>query len=209
MEKKRFKVTVIVYAVCILLLAAFFTISGTVSRFATSKSETVAASDNDFDAWFEWTTVDGANTEVPVLNSTGVYRLNNIDDYDNLKLDIKYKGEGRSYLRFKITESWQHNDGVHDVITPHSLSTYTLGENFYDNRSDDGFIYYALPLNGEDNTTTLTLNAITQCIGGEDALDLLDHTDASTFVDISVELEAVQWNRAKELWGISKLPWEV
>lgn len=209
MEKKRFKITVIVYAVCILLLVVFFTVNGTVSRFATSRSETVVAEDKDFDAWFEWTTVDGSDTALPVLNTNGVYRLNNIDDYDNLKLDIKYRGEGRSYLRFKITESWQHNDGGHDVITPHSLSIYTLGENFYDNRSDDGFIYYALPLSGEDNVNTLTLNAITQCVGGEDAPDLLDNADASTFVDISVELEAVQWNRAKEMWGISKLPWEV
>lgn len=207
-ERKRSRVTLIVYIVCILILLGFATFANTQAKYAKADTESIVATAKDFDVWFAWTTVDGANTSVPILNNNGVYRLNNINDYDNLKLDLKYKGEGKSYVRFKITESWQHQEAGHDVITPHSLSTYTLGSDFYDNRSDDGFIYCRVPLYGNDANTVISKEAIIQCIKGNDANDLLDPSHASTFVDISIELEAVQWNRAMELWGLRELPWE-
>ena len=135
--------------------------------------------------------------------TNGVIRMT-ASEYSTMKLMLNHSSYGWCYLRFKITESWQHKDSSgKDIITPKELSVYTLDGSMYDNRSIDGYIYCKNILK-----LTQNINAITKCVPGNDAVDLLSPTDAAQFVDVSVEVEAVQWNQAKEMWGLTKLPWE-
>lgn len=138
-----------------------------------------------------------------LVQSNGLLRMS-INDYSTMKLTINHNGQGWSYLRFKVVESWQHTDSNgKDIITPKELSTYTLDETMYDNRDIDGYIYCKSILKDEQS-----IQAITKCVSGNDAVDLLSSADASQFVDVSVEIEAVQWNQAQEVWGLTSLPWE-
>lgn len=139
-----------------------------------------------------------------LADTNGVLRLSK-ENYNSLRLDVRYTGEGKCYCRFRITESWQHKDGAgHDEITPKALSEYTFDERFFDNRSEDGFIYSREALKGD----SFSIPAITACTAGEDALDLISPDDAAEFVDIAVEVDSVQWNQAEKLWGMTELPWE-
>lgn len=210
MEKKRFKVTVIVYLICIAILFSLFVIVvPTMSRYTKQGSETVVASDKDFDINFTLNYNNGNDVvtlhKADLNASNGLLRLTS-EEYSTITVDMNYTGEGRCYYRFKINESWQ-NDGAGTII-PHSLSTLTLSEDFYDGRSYDGWIYYKYPVDGESPANVKNVRAISEITIGNDAPDLLEG-DYSNCVDISLEIEAVQWNRVKELWGYSNLPWEV
>lgn len=210
-EKKRTMVEVIVYVVCLLLLAGFFMYNYTVSRYSTGVESEFTAEAKDFDVDFQLRYNDGVDHTVlasDLSSAHGILRLT-VPQYSTLQLDTIYKGEGKCYYRFKVTESWLHKSATdEDMLTPRALSDYNLSSDFYDNRSDDGYIYCKTALTGNSPSAVITTNAITSCIPGIDAPDLISSDDVSTLVDIAVEIEGVQWNRAKELWHLSKLPWE-
>lgn len=210
----------------IIALTAVLALSTAVTAFVISKpadihdsqamytqgnEEDFTAELQDFDIDFEMTYTDAGGNPVIVkasdfAGSHGVKRLTKAE-YATLQLKVDYKGKGKCYYRFKITESWMHTDvnTGKDMITPKALSSYTFGENMYDNRSYDGYIYCTEALKDADKTMTV----ITKCEEGGDAADLNDKVnDVSQFVDIAFEIDAVQWNRAEVLWGLDKLPWE-
>lgn len=186
-------------------------LTSSMAKFTERNTGNYTAELEDFDVDFYLTYTDANNqnqtiTPSSLSNSAGVIRLTE-NEYNTLKMYTSYTGEGRCYYRFKITESWQHTETIDneqvDIITPKTLSTYSLDNTLYDNRSDDGFIYCKDILSGESRNFT----AITQFTAGTDADNLIDSSHHSQFVDISIELEAVQWNRAEEIWKLSKLPW--
>ena len=211
-KKKRAIVEAIVTLVCLCMLIGFFTVHYTVARYSDGISNTQTAELKDFDVDFQLRYNDGVEHTVTASDlsaSHGILRLT-VPQYETLQLDTIYTGEGKCYYRFRITESWLHKNGSdEDMLTPHSLSDYGLDTDvFYDNRSYDGYIYCKTAMTGSSATDTITTNAIMTCIPGIDAPDLLDDGDRSTLVDIAVEIQGVQWNRAKEVWGLDKLPWE-
>lgn len=211
-KRKRAIVEAIVTLVCLCMLIGFFTVHYTVARYSDGTSFTQNGELKDFDVDFQLRYKEGVEHTVTASDlsaSHGILRLT-VPQYETLQLDTTYKGEGKCYYRFKITESWLHkNASGEDMLTPRSLSEYNLDtDNFYDNRSYDGYIYCKTAMTGNSPTDIITVSAITNCEPGIDAPDLLDDADRSTLVDIAVEIEGVQWNRAKEVWGLSKLPWE-
>ena len=210
-ERKRFIVSLTVYLTCFVLIAGFLTYHYTNARYSRGANVEYTSELKDFDLSFQLKYNDGTDHVVSPADlqaNHGVLRLTSAQ-YESLKFDTIYKGEGKCFYRFKITESWLHKDASDkDVLTPRSLSDYNLSDDFYDNRSYDGYIYCKNAINGSSPTDTITTQAITNCIPGSDAVDLLDPADAATLVDISVEIEGVQWNRAKEVWGLTEFPWE-
>ena len=210
-ERKRFIVSLIVYIFCLVIMIGFVSYHYTIARYSKGVNAEYTSELKDFDLSFQLRYNDGIEHTVSpadLQSSHGVVRLTS-SQYESLKLDTMYTGEGKCYYRFKITESWLHKDASDkDVLTPRSLSDYNLSDDFYDNRSYDGYIYCKSVISGNSPSDTIVTNAITNCTPGSDAVDLLDPADAATLVDISVEVEGVQWNRAKEIWGLSKLPWE-
>ncbi len=193
---------------CLFLSAsAMITIGITNAKYVNADDTSMSAELMDFDIGFtlEYSSVGTQHTVTSgeLADSHGVTRLT-ADEYGTLKMLVDYTGEGKCCYRFRLTESWQHTENGRDIITPKELSDYTLAEGLYDNRSDDGYIYACSALSG----TSTSFEVITGCTPGEDAADLISEDDGSEFVDISVELEAVQWNRAKEIWGFTQFPWE-
>lgn len=216
-EIKKPKKIVVVSIVILLLVASVITsicvysnINGSYARTVGVEEESYTAALADFNMDFSLTYTSGGNTVT--LSSgdldaqQGVIRLTK-EEYDTLKLKAVYTGPGKCYYRFKLTESWLHRETIGgdtvDIVTPKELSTYTFGTNIYDNRSYDGYIYSSVPLKDADKNITV----ISNFEEGEDASDLISPTHASEFVDMSIEFEAVQWNRAEDIWGFSKLPW--
>ena len=214
--KKRAKIEILAYLMLfvLLLLLVFIAHDYTVARYSDGAQASYTVELKDFDMDFNLTyTSDTTHQLVAVKSaelraSKGVVKLSPTE-YATMKFDTIYKGEGKCYYRFKITESWQHETEDNTrTITPRSLSEYTFGADFYDNRSYDGYIYCITPMAGASATDELTTQAVTRCVAGIDAPDLLAASDAANAVEISVELDAVQWNRVKEKWGLTKLPWE-
>jgi len=210
-EKKKW-IRLSVFCIGILLIVSLgigaVVINTSKAKYLDEEEMSYKAELQDFDVNFVLTYIsDGTEhsvTSEDLSNSNGVFRLS-ANDYPSLKLNIEYTGKGKCYCRFRITESWQHTDSTgQDVITPKALSKYTLDSNFFDNRSDDGYIYCCEALKDESRLFT----AITACTAGEDAIDLLSPEDEAQFVDIAVEVEAVQWNQAIKFWNIDRLPWE-
>ena len=220
-EIKKPKKIVVVSIVILLLVASVITsicvysnINGSYARTVGVEEESYTAALADFNMDFSLTYTSGGNTVT--LSSgdldaqQGVIRLTK-EEYDTLKLKAVYTGPGKCYYRFKLTESWLHRETIGgdtvDIVTPKELSTYTFGTSIYDNRSYDGWIYYKNLVDGESLDNVKNVIAISGVSVGSDAADLLNG-DHSNCVEISLELEAVQWNRAKEIWGLSKLPWQ-
>lgn len=178
------------------------------AKYTDAVDESYTANLQDFNVDFSLTYNDTDGNEKTVssgdlASSHGVVRLK-AEDYNSLKFNTTYSGQGRCYYRFKITESWQHKEGEVDVITPKQLSKYTLADNLYDNRSDDGYIYCKDILEGDSANYV----AIRKFDAGADAGNLIDNeAHKSQFVDISVVVEAVQWNQAEDLWNLEKFPW--
>ena len=210
LERKRFIVSLVVYGVCLSMLIGFFVIHYTVARYSVGDETSYSAELKDFNIDFQLKYTDGGIQQTvgaaDLSANNGVVRLTK-EQYNTLELDSVYSGEGRCYYRVKIIESWIMVDGANSTIIPHSLSEYDLNSNFYDNRSYDGWVYCKEAIDGESDSSLKSLNVLSVSSGGIDAPDLLND-DASNYVEIAVEVEAVQWNRAKEIWGLNKLPWE-
>lgn len=210
LERKRFIVSLVVYGVCLSMLIGFFVVHYTVARYSVGDETSYSAELKDFNIDFQLKYTDGGTQQTvgaaDLSANNGVVRLTK-EQYNTLELDSVYTGEGRCYYRVKIIESWIMVDGANSTIIPHSLSEYDLNSNFYDNRSYDGWIYCKEAIDGDSDDELKSLNVLSVSSGGIDAPDLLDD-DASNYVEIAVEVEAVQWNRAKEIWGLNKLPWE-
>lgn len=208
------KPTVLVAAILIgILVITMSTIGAVVIHYSSAKyshedEQSYTGNLLDFDTDFTLTYISNGIThrisEASLSENNGILRLTT-KEYATLKMDIDYTGEGMCYCRFRITESWQHTDqNGKEVITPKELSVYTLDSKFYDNRSYDGYIYCSEPFKGADTS----VQAITKCAAGADAVDLLSDDDKAQFVDISIQLESAQWNQAADMWGFDKLPWE-
>lgn len=197
----------------LVLLVGFFTVHYTIARYSTSTENIYNAELKDMNVDFILTYVKNGETQrlnkTDLVASNGVLRLTP-EQYSTMQLTINYTGDARCYYRFKIAESWLYDDnnaGGASIIIPHTLSNYSLSSAFYDNRSYDGWIYYKNLVDGESLDNVKNVIAISGASVGSDAADLLNG-DHSNCVEISLELEAVQWNRAKEIWGLSKLPWQ-
>lgn len=209
MRGKRSIITVISL---VSVLAIVCGVGFTYAKYKRNETGVIEGKLHDFAVTFSFSYVDDdtgirQTLQAEDLSGThGLLRLS-LTEYDTLQVNTVYTGCGRCMYRFRMIESWQHiADGGTERITPKALSTYVLDTSLYDNRSDDGYIYSGI-LSGANDNSVLTCQAITACMQGLDATDLLDEADVSTFVDIAFELDAVQWNRAKVMWRLSNEQW--
>lgn len=209
-NNKIFKILALIFGIAlIVLIVVNCVIMYSKGKYTDSVEESYTANLEDFNVSFTLSYTDSSGND-KVVNASdlssnhGVVRLTS-EEYSTLVLNTSYTGQGKCYYRFKIVESWQHKEDGVDVITPKQLSTYTLSDNMYDNRSDDGYIYCKDLLEGDSSSIT----AISKFTEGLDAGNLTDNENhKSQFVDIAVVLEAVQWNQAEKVWDIEKLPWK-
>lgn len=207
-KKNIFMALIAVSVIGIASTVGILSHTGTFAKYTGEESGSVSTQLYSFKAQplAEYTSDSGKTitvSEDDLKDNNGVLRLS-LSEYATLKCSVKYSGEGKAYVRLKLSESWQHerDDGT-EMLTPKQLSVYTLDKKVFDNRSDDSYLYYKEPLSMTDAASEVTLLMITKCKAGLDAQDLLSSDDKSTFVDISISVEAVQFNRLS-VWNIDK-----
>lgn len=119
-----------------------------------------------------------------------------------LRVEIKQVGSGVAYTRVRVSHEWVNS--VSGRLQGDSYLPYTVNtDEFVDKRGSDGYIYFdgTMPANGE----------YTAVINGFDAAGF----DASTVSSLSgttqlllnVSVDAVQFNRYQQIWGMDTIPW--
>lgn len=179
---------------------------------------------SNFDAYAEVYFMDGPTKITPTKSSTfgtvGAIEVDvNNESAPNyigkLRVDAHYKGKGKAYLRLRVVQQWL-KDG--DIIQSNAVLPYTIAAPYnkgvdegnqvkwFDNRADDYCLYYATPVQGNDNVTVMNLPVITGLDEAEfNASAPLE--GGTTTLRLSFELQMVQVNRYPQFWGISALPW--
>ena len=156
---------------------------------------------------------DGTRTELPVhTNGKSEYFDISIEDFNKLSVDIDYKGNAKTYCRFKLDISWYHTvkdeDGNDcEELILHKYPEYICANNVYNNVEKDNWFYFTEvtePAEGDE----ITYHAITQMTDKGDFNDPIYETDKSVNVRIYITVDCVQYNRAKALWKLDTLPWE-
>lgn len=136
--------------------------------------------------------------------SDGTY-LVNIWDYGSLVFEIDYYGMGKSYLRVRVDETWlfMPGDGTQTVLYYEPSPSYAMS-GMYDNRDDDGYLYHWGELSATNHSASIKIPVFQY-----PNYQLSGHnTEFPTHVRIMIKVDAVQFNRYKDVWNIPKLPWE-
>ena len=119
---------------------------------------------------------------------------------------IVQEGNGVAFTRVRVSQEWVVLD-TNGNVTQRLQGEYNLPfviadeAKFFDNRFNDGYVDYkgAFPANGEAVVFSgfNTANFDTSVIDTEDNITLR----------IDVTVDAVQFNRYQQFWGIETLPW--
>ncbi len=130
-----------------------------------------------------------------------VFNEDNISSISDVRVGITQKGNGVAYMRVKISQEWLLTDGSR--LQSELNLPFELSDDFYDNRSVDGYIYYK---------GTMVPGQEYQLITGFDEASF----DATAFdndaykglqLKVDVLVDAVQFNRYEAIWGLDSLPW--
>lgn len=131
---------------------------------------------------------------------------NLVNKSDNTKklTDYSFKavqdGNGVAFARIRVSQEWLKSDGTRLQGEYNLPFIVAESDKLFDNRFNDGFVYYkgAFPLS--DNGVVV--------FSGFDTANF----DTSAIPDgvtlrIDVTVDAVQFNRYQQFWGIDALPW--
>ncbi|MBQ6932180.1 MAG: hypothetical protein IJN38_08640 [Clostridia bacterium] len=148
---------------------------------------------------------DGGATWAP-QDDVLTFEKSEIGNLANVCFKVKQTGNGVAFTRVRISQEWVVLDNS-GKVTERLQGAYNLpfelaenNDKLFDNRSNDGFVYYAgaFPLN----------NNGVEIFSGID----MGNFDTSVIEDnvtlhIDVTVDAVQFNRYQQFWGIDTLPW--
>lgn len=146
---------------------------------------------------------DGTEVEVASGSAVGVdYSDPSAQNYiSKLCVEVKHNGDGVAFSRVRISHEWLAADGSRlqgDAYLPYTVNS----EEFTDARETDGYIYHNGALQDDDG--------FVRVIDGFDAASF----DPSAVIalrdvelNLNVSVDAVQFNRYKQIWGIDSRPW--
>ena len=133
-----------------------------------------------------------------------------VDFISKLRVDIRYRGVTKSYLRVYFSDMWYTKIdtpyGIEDTVFLKEGTRYrSNAADWYDNRYFDRCFYYS---GGTMSEKGMVYSAN---IGAEVILPFITGVDeVSTIEDgvlkLEVQAEAVQFNRIEAFWGITELP---
>ena len=132
---------------------------------------------------------------------------------EGLNFTVTKTGNGVAFVRFRVSHEWTavDKDGNTVRLQGEYNLPFKLGsdEKLYNNKTEDGFVYYAgsFPA-GEEKTVEVfsgldTANFDTSAISA--ALDAGTYTSVTLKINFTVD--AVQFNRYRQVWGMETLPW--
>lgn len=128
----------------------------------------------------------------------------NGEKLSDIQIKVIQEGNGVAFTRVRVSQEWVVLD-ENKIVTQRLQGEYNLPfvvadeTKLFDNRFNDGHVYYkgAFPANGE-----------AVIFSGFDSANF----DTSAIPDgvtlsIDVTVDAVQFNRYQQFWGIDALPW--
>ena len=206
-KKRRFNPIVIV-ALVICALAVIY--SATTAWLTSSIPNPIRFTKlEDFDyqmnVYFEGgdTVVTDFDCYSAAINPISVnYTDPNASNYvGKLRVEIKQVGSGVAYTRVRVTHEWINSSSGR--LQGDSYLPYTVADNFVDKRDSDGYVYFngTMPANSEyisviDGFDSAAFDASTvSSLRGE------------TNLLINVSVDAVQFNRYQQIWGMDTIPW--
>lgn len=155
----------------------------------------------DFDYVVEYST-DSVNWS-PV-NGTIDFDYSEMSSLKNLQVRIKQVGNGVAFARVRIIHEWttENNEGnTVRLQSQQNLPFIIDTSEFYDNRAVDGYVYHVGDF--EENIYYSVIKGFD--VASFDSSALSAYTDLTLTINITVD--AVQFNRYQQFWGIENLPW--
>ena len=188
--KKRRRTTVLLIAICSIILSAALCVAVGVSWF--TKSESAADRDmkvTDFSAAAVMS-INGGTSYSDHSNTTLIAKSN----FANLRLNINYIGESDAYIRVKLFESFCDEDGV--VITKSDVE-YSVDSDWVFNEAD-GYYYYKEIAKGATEEAPLNIPFITG--GASVPTEIREYSNTDGF-KLDIIIEQVQPDRFAEFFG--------
>lgn len=116
----------------------------------------------------------------------------------NLRFSIRQVGSGVAFVRVKITHEWYNTTQHYRVQDNLNLPFEITEDDFADKREADGYIY---------SKGAFKPGRAYAVVSGFDAADFDTSGSADYQLRINITVDAVQFNRYQQLWGMSKRPW--
>ncbi len=147
---------------------------------------------------------DGGETWAP-KSEVLTFAKEDIGDLANVCFKVKQEGNGVAFTRVRISQEWVVLD-TNGNVTQRLQGEYNLpfelatNDKLFDNRFNDGFVYYkgAFPLSND---------GVVVFSGFDTANFDTSAIPADVTLRIDVTVDAVQFNRYQQFWGIDALPW--
>ena len=152
----------------------------------------------DFEYTIEVSTDNGATWSEETDAIT--FSADEINNLQNIQVRITQNGNGIAFARVRMSHEWKLADGSR-LQSELNLPFLVNEEDFYDNRDADGYVYFMgdYPI-GEAQVVFSGFDATSFDPSAVTAYD-------GVTLSLDVTVDAVQFNRYEQLWGIDTLPW--
>ncbi len=144
-------------------------------------------------------------TEVEIASGSAVkvdYSDPSAQNYiSKLRVEMKHSGDGVAFSRVRVSHEWLTSAGDRfqgDAYLPYTVNS----DDFTDARSSDGYIYHNGALKESDGFVSV-VNGFDSASFDPSAVIAIG--DVELYINVSVD--AVQFNRYKQIWGIDSRPW--
>lgn len=155
--------------------------------------------------------------DATTLEKRGVIKINISDREakefaENFRVDIEIYSDVDTYFRIatyeQLTLVYKTGDVTRELAVVQDGYTdfnYNFGDNFYDNRDKDGFIYCKNKVKRIDKDTPLSMTLIGEYYSDK----VFGIRDERYFLQIGFIIEAVQaYEGAQNNWGLDRTPWD-
>lgn len=205
-QNKKFKLNPI--AVAVLVLCALVAVYCGTTAWITSGAPVNPlrlVQLQDFDYVIEYSTDSATSWQT---DDDGVIELSytDISSLESFRVRVTQKGSGVAFARIKLTHEWKimQDDGstIETRLQSEQNLPFTVNKTaFYDNRDVDGYIYHKGDFDEDEPYIAVT---------GFDS-SAFDSSALSSYsnlkLTVNVRVDAVQFNRYSQIWGIDELPW--
>ena len=121
-----------------------------------------------------------------------------------LRVEIRQAGSGIAYSRVRVSHEFVNS--VSGRLQGASYLPYTIDtDNFVDKRDTDGYVYFNGAMSADSEYVTV-VNGFDSAVFDSSAVSTLSGT---TELLINVSVDAVQFNRYQQLWGMDTIPWRI
>lgn len=149
----------------------------------------------------DWSQPSGPLEFTVDSNGNLVNKADNTKKISDYSFKVVQTGNGVAFARVRISQEWVA-DGTRlqgEYNMPFDLA---VNDKLFDNRLNDGYVYYAgaFPVS-EDGVVIFSGFDIANF----DTSALSAYSDVTLSIDVTVD--AVQFNRYQQLWGMDSLPW--